>query len=254
MTLSFESDGQILKSTYNYTLIRSGRDYESKHEPQDRVKATFSVDMKLCVPSPLRYETWRRYQFTSDDVRHNISCMDEIYTLQLAMMLLNPTDYPPCTFLPSIRNTFQSMFSLLFVPRKIMQQALWNVLPNYYPLINGESVLCADKQEHHPILPKVGMHAYIIKKLLLCLPPRPPSFCWCAKLSFVFSFRGILMIPMKYDSKLDLLLMVRVIKRDVYENMTVRSKACVLNAPVFIISDHVEYVLTEESCFFFENK
>jgi hypothetical protein len=183
-----------------------------------------------------------------DDVHATYEKMDASYVWQIALMLLCGT-YEPEAASAGVRPTFQSPFTFLFISRKTVFDVFVSS-QNHAIALQSPNVLCKERPDHKPLLPRVYVTREVFNDTLDHLPSRPPSFCWCPLYPKKFAFKDIFLVPVEHDPVHQLVYMVRVVKKHVYDTMPVHPKPCVVTLPVVAHVGGEEHVLLEEACFF----
>jgi len=243
------NEGLTIHTKIYYTLQRGKRMFTENVPRWTRKKDTwFEFEAYMYPPLMLMPTTWKRYGYTSEDVHTSYEKMDASYVWQIALMLLCGS-YEPEAASAGVRPTFQSPFTFLFISRKTVFDVFISA-QNAFISPKAGSVLCRERMDHKPPLPKVQISWKIFDQAKSLVPSRHPSFCWCADYPKLFPYKDIFLVPVEYDEAHQLLYMVRAVKKDVFDAIPVKPKVCIVTLPVVITVKGVEYVLTEEACFF----
>lgn len=245
-------DDLIIHTHVFYTLQRGKRVYTDElSESTKNLESYFEFEAYLFPPLLLLPATWKRFGYTLDDVNTTYGKIDAGYVWAISLLLLISV-YEPESSSAGVRSTFQSPFAFLFISRKTVFDIFVNSQIHFISK-EKKSVLCYERPDHKPLLPKVAVSSEWFHYCKFFLPPRHPSFCWAPHYSKLIPFKDILMVPVEYDNTNNLIQMVRVVKKTVYDEMEVHPKCCVVTMPVIahVGEDKVEYIILEESCFFY---
>lgn len=243
----------VIHSHVFYTLQRGKRVY-SPCEPSASEKsadAWFEFEADLYPPLMLMPQTWKRYNYTVEDVHNTYDKLDASYVWQLALMLLCGL-YEPEAASAGVRSTFQSLFTFLFISRK----AVFDVfIENQTASISKRvgSSLCYERPDHKPLLPRVTVSAELFGTCCSMVPPVRPSFRRLTRYDHWVPFKDILMVPVEFDATHQLVYMVRVVPQCVYDSMPCKPRLCVVTMPVLVVTHSQpdeRYVLLDEACFF----
>lgn len=246
--IEYLNEGLIIHTHIHYTLQRGKRVFSETPPEHPDCETWFEFEAYMYPPLMLLPLTWKRYTYTMDDVHATYEKMDASYVWQIALMLLCGT-YEPEAASAGVRPTFQSPFTFLFISRKTVFEVFVSS-QNHSIALHTPSVLCHERPDHKPMLPKVYVSHDVFNDALEHVPERPPSFCWCPLYPKKFAFKDIFLVPVEYDLAHQLVYMVRVVKKEMYDKMPVHPKPCVVTLPVVAHVEGVEYVLLEEACFF----
>jgi hypothetical protein len=174
--------------------------------------------------------------------------MDTSYVWQLSLFML-PGEYDTDGSSAGVRATFQSPYTFLFISRKTVFNAFVQYQEDYIK-DNVNSVLCAERPDHKPLLPKVKVSSELFDRCKSLVPLRTPTCLNQTAYATLIPFQDILLAPVEYDHAHKLMYMVRVIRKTAYDASPVKPKYCVVTMPVTLSCNNVEYVFTEEACFF----
>ena len=245
----------ILHTRVFYTLQRGKRNYsENVTDTMKRSDSYFEFEAYLYPPLMLLPITWARYGYTMDDVHTTYDKIDASYVWAISLLLLAST-YEPESSSAGVRSTFQSLFTFLFISRKTIFDVFISS-QNDFISKSTKSILCHERTDHKPLLPKVAVTAELFNECKQAIPKRPPSFCWTPFYAATIPFQDIQVIPVEYDQINGLVYMVRVVEKSVYDAIEVKPKLCVVTLPVVVLigDEQKEYVLLEEACFFYVEK
>lgn len=240
-------ENTIIHTNVYYVVQNGKRVYSDQPPPFNRKQAVFHFDAYLQPPLLSLPHAWNRYNFSLQDVITTYDKLDTSYTWQVALLLLTGV-HETESFATGVRATFQSLFTFLFISRKTMLNMLLQyVKPND---ANQTSVLCKERLDHRPFLPKVQVSLEDFYALKKQIPDRHPSFAHVATYANYYTFKDIRMIPTAFDEENSLVYMVRIITDETYKSWPITRKPCVLTLPVYVQIREQTYVLTDEACFF----
>jgi hypothetical protein len=240
-------DNTVIHTDVYYILQKGKRVYFDEDPKLQSDHALFHFEAFLQPPLLLLPKAWDRYQYSIADIVSSYDKMDASFVWQISLLLLSAV-YETEASSTGVKSTFQSLFTFLFISRKTMLDTLLQFVS---PAVKTDvSVLCRERVDHRPLLPKVSVFAdefYALKKLV---PARHPSFQWTVVYPRAHAFKDILLVPVEYDEKLNLLYMCRIIARSVFDSWPVTRKACVVSLPVHVHVGLEQYVMVDEACFF----
>jgi hypothetical protein len=232
-----------------YTLNRGKRIFHK--EAPDSDDTVFEFECRMFPQLMLMPQTWQRYGYTLEDIVTTYDKNEASYAWQLALVLLSGK-YEPDAITAGVRPIFQSLFTFLFMSRKHVFDALTTAYQSHISTQPG-SILCHERDDHKPLLPKVTVTPELFSKVKALVPLRMPSFCHSASYPCTIPFKDIHMVPLEFDGCR--VLMVRVVRKPVYDAIPVKPKACIVTLPVVVTvtaSDGIDedYVMLDEACFF----
>lgn len=245
-------EGLTVHTRIYYTLQRGKRVFnDDPPSDRDQKDSWFEFDAHMYPPTMLMPTTWKRYGYTLEDVHTTYEKMDASYVWQIALMLLCGT-YEPEAASAGVRPTFQSPFTFLFISRKTVFDVFISAQSEFIsPTIpGGKGVLCLERKDHKPPLPKVLVPRSTWEDAKSILPVRSPSFCWTPEYPRLFRYKDITLVPVDYDETNKLVYMVRIVKQSVYDQIPIKPKKCVVTLPVYVMVGPTSYVMTEEACFY----
>jgi hypothetical protein len=245
-------ENTIIHTNVYYVVNNNKRSYYDEKPNLDTNQAVFHFEAYMQPPLMLLPMTWDRYNYSMDDIMRSYDKMDASYVWQICLLLLNGI-YETEGASTGVKSTFQSLFSFLFISRKTMLDILLQYIKPAQTY--DDSILCIEKKEHRPLLPKVCIPYEDFQKLLRLVPKRCPSFQWTVIYPYAYSFKDILLVPVNFDTDLNLIYMTRIIPKYVYESWPVHRKQCVVTLPTYVIirennTVDKEYVMLDEACFF----
>ena len=246
----YRNEGLTVHTHAYYTIQRGKRVYSTTplEETKKRQDTWFEFEADLFPPLMLMPDTWQRYGYTLEDVHSTYEKMDASYVWQIALMLLFGT-YEPEAASAGVRPTFQSLFTFLFISRKTVFDVFVSTQGQHISKRIG-SVLCHERPDHKPTLPKVAVSSATFELARSMVPARHPSFMHRVTFRQSIPFKDIQLVPVEYDVAHNLVYMVRVVRRSVYDQIPVKPRECIVTLPVVVRIDSEEYILTEEACFF----
>ncbi len=244
----FLYDNLVVHTHVYYNVQRGKRVYSDTVTEEMKNDSYFEFDAQLYPPLMLLPITWQRYGYTLEDVNENFGKVDASYVWALCLLLLASV-YEPESSSAGVRSTFQSLFTFLFISRKTVFDIFISSQSQYISS-SSQSILCHERDDHKPLLPKVYVNKALFDRCRAQVPVRHPSFCWTPLYQELIPFKDIWLVPVEYDHVNDLVYMVRVVKKEVYDAIPVKPKLCVVTMPVIAEFQQVEYVLLEEACFF----
>ena len=245
----YKNEGMVLHTKACYTLQRGKRIYSKTISEDEKKKDTwFEFEAEQFPPIMLLPTTLKRYNCTVEDVHHIYEKMDASYVWQLALMLLCG-QYEPEAASAGVRPTFQSVFTFLFISRKTVFDVFINSQISHLANRIG-SVLAHERTDHKPTLPKVPVSTEIFELAKTMVPSKHPSFCTMVDYNQMICFKDIFLVPVEYDSVYELVYMVRVVRKEVYDAIPIKPKECIVTLPVLVNIERSLFVLTEEACFF----
>jgi hypothetical protein len=264
--IEYLNEGTIIHSKIGYVLQRGKRNYFEieNHHTATNGDSWFEFEATVYPPLMLLPVTWQRYEYTIQDIASTYDKIDSHLIWILALMLLCG-QYEPEAASAGVRPTFQSLFTFLFISRKTIFDVFVAahtsyIVSNNNPLVSVPSILCHERPDHKPLLPKIMIESDSFRDIQNMVPNKHPSFCWVQKYEKAVPFKDIWLVPVEYDEYHKLIYMVRIVTKAVYEAITVKPKLCVVTLPIIVqirkpnSQDYVEYVLLEEACFFAEKK
>jgi hypothetical protein len=245
-------ENTIIHTNVYYVVTNNKRSYYDEKPDLRTNQAVFHFEAYMQPPLMLIPATWDRYNYTIEDIMTSYDKMDASYVWQLTLLLLNGI-YETESSSTGVKSTFQSLFSFLFISRKTMLDILLQYIKPAQ--IFTDSILCTEKKEHRPLLPKVCVPQDYFYKLVHLVPKRSPSYQWVVVYPYAYSFKDILLVPISFDGDLNLIYMARIISKTVYESWPLKRKPCVITLPTYIIireksKEDKEYVMMDEACFF----
>jgi hypothetical protein len=243
----FLHDGTVIHTKLFYVLFRGKRRYYDVKPTYNIKKSIFEFEAYLYPPAMLLPSTWKRFGYTPDDVALTFERLDACFVWVLSLLLL-AGKYEPEAASAGVRSTFQSPFTFLFISRKTVFDIFIASHMQYLNTVT-KSVLCFERPDHRPLLPKVYIDKSTFIGLMNMVPDRCPSFCWTAVYPTAWDFKDIKMIPVSYDALNNLVYMVRIISKQVHESIPIKPKKCIVCLPVYVIIGDESYVLSEEACF-----
>jgi hypothetical protein len=251
--------GMVLRRSKTYTVQADGtRLYTSSSSfypssssvlpvtEQAATRTHFTFEGIVYPPQHLLPSVWSRYAYSSSDIHETFNSLNASYVWQLAVVLLSHAHEPESVD-TAVRATFKSAFNFTFVSKRTLIDALWRECA---PLAAARvSILCRERPDHKPLLPKLTVTHATFDGLLALVAPRRPSFCWAPVYLRFYTYQTIEAIPLEHDPVHNLLLMARVVPRVVVDTLPVSLPLCAVNLPVYVWRGAAEYVVTEE-CFF----
>lgn len=243
--LEYLNDGLIVHVKIYYTLCRGKRVYVEEI-PEDSDETYFEFEGHMYCPPFLQPRTWERYGYTPGDVETTFEKAVMAHVWQVThLMMTGPSE--PESSSGGVKPTYQSLFSFSFTSRRTVFDQF--VDANRGRLSSGPSVLCKERPDHVPLLPKIMVPKSVFLGMKGMVPTREPSFCWRVEYPALLDVKDIQMVPVSYDATNKLVYMVRTVLESVYESMAVKPKQCFVSyRPRIKIGDDM-YVLTEEACF-----
>jgi len=247
-------DGLVVHTKVYYTLDRGKRIYSDTDPLEgDYQEATFEFEAYMYPPLLFLPDTWKRYNYTVEDVKSTYVKMEASYVWQMALLFMTGT-YEPESASAGVRSSFQSPFTFSFISRKTVFDMFLSAHSDYV-CKNGQPVLCRERPDHKPLLPKVMVDKPTFELAQWLVPAKPCSFLNKVKYEHAFNFKGVWLIPYAYDAQHKLVEMMRVVKKSVYDQLPTKPKHCVITLP-FIAEAPLdgppeEVVIVEEGCFFY---
>lgn len=265
-------EGLVYTRRSRYAWKKGKREYLSETQPADSW-----VDMEFTVfpPPMLLPATWKRYGYTTEDAYRTFDKVDVAYVWQLALLFLN--DYADNDAITSaIRVTFKSMYEFLFISRKVLvstfvdaqkasfldaQKPLSGLLPSCQGTTCGvksqgsglldtpKGILCLERNDHKPCLPKMTSAAPDEFAFFLQQTPiRPPTFYTITRYARAMIVKDVLLVPVAYEDPM--IWMMRVVPKAVYDTIPVLPKLCAVTSPALVQLDSHPgqmFVLVHES-------
>lgn len=244
-------ENTVLHTTTYYQLAR-GKRFHSEYikASKDNKRSVFKFEAYMRLPLLLLPVTWRRYEYSKQDVFRTFQKIDTVYLWQISLMLLcGEQDYSGAV--AGVKSTFQSLFSFLFVSRKTLLDNFIAAHMDYVNTDNKQSRLCHERPDHKPLLPKIPIPKTDFDRLKLMIPKHHPSFRRVLVYSSYYIFKDIFLIPVQFDETLALLYMCRIISESTFNSIPCVPKQCVITLPVKIVVGNENFVMLEESCFFY---
>jgi hypothetical protein len=259
--IEFLFDGIVIHSRIFYILNKNKRQYFESYPLQlKKDPVIFSFDAYMFPPLFLLPQTWKRYNYSLQDILTTCKCMNASYFWQLFVMTTRGKHEPESSA-ARIESSFKSLFSFNFKFRTVVddyikhhsswisnyedqQKTILKKETNHYP-----SVLCKEFNDHKPYLPKIPLSLTEFNSLKNLLPVREPSFLWVGTYAKYYTFKDIKLIPVKFCKKRKCLYLVRIITEKKYNSMPCKPKHCAITEMAVVIIDNIRYVLLEEACF-----
>lgn len=244
-------DNLVIHTKIYYSLQRGKRVYSDNiTEPLKAADTVFEFEAHLYPPLLLLPITWQRYGYTYDDVNKTYDKIDASFVWAISLLLLASV-YEPESSSAGVRSTFQSLFTFLFISRKTVFDVFISSQSDYISKSN-KSILCVERDDHKPLLPKVHVSRAQYENCKAAVPVRPPSFCWYPHYNELIQFKDIYLVPVEYDAVNQLVYMVRVVDKRVYDAIEVKPKLCVVTMPLIatVGPNKIEHIMLEEACFF----
>jgi hypothetical protein len=242
-------EGLNVHTVVRYCLNGSGRRVRS--DQAATTQAVYTTEIDIFPPLMLLPSTWKRYNYTVKDVEATVLAMrkpepSHLWALALATM---PWDCELDSITTGVRPTFSTLFGFLFVSCKALIEKY--VTKHTSDLGNNKTdVLCLERGDHKPCLPRVVVPDRHLTKLLNELPSSKPHFQNITSYPFAYKYEDVKLVPLEYDSKNELLLMARVVRMDVYMSLPVLPPLCAATAPVRMLIGDVMHVMLDECCWF----
>lgn len=251
--VSYTHQDLVIHAHAFYTLQRGKRVY-SPVAPSltDRTAdAWFEFEADLFPPLMLMPKTWKRYNYTVEDVHNTYDKLDASYVWQLALVLLCGL-FEPESAAAGVRPTFQSLFTFLFISRK----AVFDVFIESQSACISKRVgssLCQERTDHKPLLPRVTVDPALFARCIRMVPDVRPGFRRITSYDHLVPFQDIFLVPVEYDEDHQLVYMVRVVTKALYDDLPAKPRLCMVTLPV-LVTTHDQpdtlYVLLDEACFF----
>ena len=245
--LEYLHEDTVMHLHIYYEIQRGKRKYYETKPKKSLTSSTFEYEAFMYPPAMLSPLAWIRYGYSCKDVFATFEKMEACFIWSISLFLLLGK-YEPEAASAAVRPTYQSPFHFLFISRKNILDVLIEAVK---PMIQKKStVLCKERSDHFPLLPKVYVSAGEFENLKLLIPDREPSFCWTVVYPSFYEFNGIKLVTISYDQTNDLIYMVRIIYKSTYDSMHTKPTSCFITLPTNVIVNKVQYVLHEEACFF----
>lgn len=259
--ITFQNEGTVIHSNIFYILNNGKREHFDKYPTNiSPEKVVFEFDAYMYPPLFLLPQTWKRYDYSLKDVILTCKAFDASYLWQLYLMVTKGIIEPESST-AGFDSSFQSLFIFNFKFRKVENDYIkfyshW--ITDYdeqkAKMDRKESslipsALCTKYKDHKPYLPIINLTTQEFNKLKRMLPNREPSLMWVGLYDSFFVFKDIKLIPVRFDQKRSALYLVRILAKDIYDNIPCQPKKCAITTPAIVIIDKIKYVLLEEACF-----
>lgn len=247
-------DGLVVHTKIFFTLDRGKRIYSETDPAEDDCKeAVFEFEAFMYPPLMFMPDTWKRYQYTVEDVKSTYVKMEASYVWQMALLFMAGS-YEPEAASAGVRSSFQSPFTFSFISRKTVFDTFLSAHSEYISK-HGQPVLCRERPDHKPLLPKVLVDLPTFELAQWLVPSKPCSFLNHVKYAHAFHFKDVWLVPYAYDAQHKLVEMVRVVPKAVYDQIPVKPKSCVITLPFIaeapLTGAAEAVVMVEEGCFFY---
>ncbi len=254
----------LILRTVSYFTFRKGKRV-CMDEPiawDEKNDTWFKFEATLFPPLMLLPITWRRYNYTLDDVYTTCLKRETAYMWQLALMLCYEKE--PETAPAGVKATFQSLFMFSFANRKNVEDMIVSeAKAEHCSMRRTGSILAHCRADHVPLLPKVRVPQADFDAAAAMVSARQPSFLYSTCYPTSYLFKDVQLIPIEVDLKENLVYMVRVVKKRTWDTLPVAPKMCAVTLPTIVYikdeppnaGDPFEaehggaYVLLEEACF-----
>lgn len=258
--MEFTHDGLVIHSRSVYTVNSAGKRVYEKGPNVPKTDSWFEFEADLYPPLMLSPVSWQRYEYTVEDVHNTYEKMDASYMWQLALMFLTGQSERRQMELESastgIRSTFQSLFSFLFIFKKSVFDMLLDCHTGCISKRLGSS-LCYERTDHKPLLPKIQVPEAEYRELISMVPDHAPSFRRITHYPKFIRFKDVFLVPVEHDSVHELVLMHRVVSKQVYDAIPTKPKPCAVTLEVLVtsreFSANQQFVMVDEACFFEQN-
>ncbi len=243
-------EGLVIHSKISYVLSANGKRTRVGPMLLDN-QSLFTFEIQLFPPMMALPSTWRRYGYTAKDVETTVISMrrpdpSHLWALSLALM---PWECDLSSLSSGVRPTFSNLFGFLFVSCKtLIQKFIQTQTVDLNE--NTDSVLCKERPDHKPLLPKVSVPESHFHRLINEIPAKPPTFLQVTRYPYAYRYKDILMVPVEFDQENNLIYMVRIIAEKVYQTIPVLAPVCAATAPVKLVIQEDMFVLLDEACFF----
>ncbi len=220
MSKKWICDNNVIHTSYDLV-------YESSCDSSP-IRVTFSLFVK--VPAFLSPWTFLRYRMNRNDIVATLEKWDTIYLLQMHLVYSQTVN--PSETRKVLIETLIDKFAL---------EHVFHARPR--------SVLCTQRIEHRPLLPKVKVPRITWSYWAARVLPHPPGFQMEVNVEEGFQWRGIVLIPKEKDD--NFIYMARVIPQALFEAIRAQCppKLCMMTLPVRVTIGSDPYVLTDEACF-----
>jgi len=243
-------EGTVIHTNLYYTVENFKRVYIEQEPEFNPKKALFHFEAYLQPPLMCMPSAWDRYNFCKQDITSTYEKLDNSFTWQISLLLLYGIDKSELSG-NGVESTFQSLFTFLFKKKKeVLTNLLQYVKPNEK---NEASVLCRERPDHRPLLPKIQILESDFESLKLIIPVKEPCFNRVVRYPSKYKFKDIFMIPMNFDEENNLIYMTRIIPKLTYDDWPIKRKPCVLTLPTIVNVEDSFYIVTDEACFFSSN-
>lgn len=249
--LTFLHDDIVLHVHHWYYLHDKKRIYCKSRPEGAHPQPVFEFECYYYGPMMLNPQFWKRFDLTKSDIQQLYKKQDIQFMWQYALLTLM-SKYDVESMYNSTSSTFQSFFMFRFNAKK---QILDHMIDLNSPFVAPSSIhpypkFCTECKEHKPLLPIVYItNLKCWESLKGMVPIRLPSFLWTVVYPSTYLFKECTYIPLEYHATHHHLLMTRIVKKDVFDQIEHMPKRCIVTLPVHICVQGVMYVLTEESFF-----
>jgi hypothetical protein len=182
------------------------------------------------IPQPmLNARMWRSFGYSKDDVLHTIDKLDPSSVWQAALMS-NWKSFDTDLALTGIKTTFLGQYTLQFLARKqVVDMFLASCGgPAFTP---KDSVLCKEKPEHKPLLPRVLISSEEFQEWGKQVPEHMPSFHHTYRYKDVYRRNTDMYVPVQLDANKQLIWMNRIVSEDEYQAWVIHPLSACLYMP-----------------------
>lgn len=256
--VSESHNGNIIHNHYYYNWNNTVKKYyrtfhQAKQYNAITDETVFEIEITMKPPPLLCPRSWYRYGLSIEDIKYIIESIDHYYAYQLALTLMSGPN-EPSTLMNGITSTIRSHFEFIFPPMK----TLFNVFTRFInpwvgklrSISEKKCLLCKERMDHVPSLPKTVAKEQVWKYALKCVPDKPPTFRYRVTYPMGFDFVGKTYVPIEYDVEHNIIFMCEAVPREEYESWPCPVPQSVVTLPVYIMIRDEEYILSQDGIFF----
>lgn len=256
--VSEKHKGNILTNHYYYNWHNTvKKHYKTLGQAQQHSslsdETVFEVSITMKPPSLLTPRAWYRYGLSLEDVKYIIESIDHYYIYQLACVLMGGPN-EPSTLMNGINSTIRSHFEFIFPPMKtlftVFTKFIAPWLVQLQKLSPKKCLLCKERMDHIPSLPKTVTKSLVWKAALKCVPEKSPTFRYMVHYPMGFDFADKTYVPIDFDAEHQMIYMCEAVPQSEYESWPCKAPLSVVTLPVYVTIRGEPYILSQDGIFF----
>lgn len=240
-TVLYTNESLTQSSTRTYLLSDKGRRITpSQCDVKKRTQVQFT--MVLNLPMFLTPTTWKRHEFTLEDVVSTLDSFSAISLWQLALMY----DIAPSS--SAIKLSFSNPEAMVFGSKAIVIRKIVSTMLKIHSFSNGKSVLDTQRVSHTPKIPIHKIENTMYDEMIRILPSDRIDVTSETVFERVLKWRDITIVPLWIED--DAIYAIRVVGVDVFLYSGRSQNICLSTMPVLIrCHDGTYYAGIDEAIF-----